>query len=291
MHENFNELLGKSIPDDEKLVHSVKELWEDERRRRQARGMPGPHPVRESGSSSQRVYSKGEQPEWAMESDFRQQIATLVEQDSRKGNQRVTGGVNRLEPRFESFVKPENNLSKLIPTAFQAVEAIHISRWIRDEADENPFGVWAIHGIGIARPPDQAIVDGPTLHIHPNPASDQVAVDACAEIDVLALQSQMQDYKDEAPDEDNDGVANLELDPYDDADIDLNWDELDELDIPHESKIGAGTNTNDASRNPPGSKGLVTPRKARGAVLGRDGTASPASKYTVTPRKANVQNE
>ncbi|EGG11103.1 uncharacterized protein MELLADRAFT_33498 [Melampsora larici-populina 98AG31] len=173
LHDDFHELLGNPAFGDEKLVHSVKELWEDERRRRQARGMTGPHEVSESGPSSQRIFGKGEQPEWAMEPDYRQQIKALVDQELRK----------RGESRFESFVKPQSYLSNMIPTTFQAVEAIHMSTWIRDETNENPFGVWAINGIGISR---------------------------------LAGE---QDYKDDAPDEDNDAAMNIELKEYEDVDL------------------------------------------------------------------------
>ncbi|KAH9825066.1 hypothetical protein DFH28DRAFT_1077501 [Melampsora americana] len=171
LHDDFHELLGNPISGDEKLVHSVKELWEDERRRRQARGMTGPHEVSESGPSSQRMYGKGEQPEWAMEPDHRQQIKALVDQDLRK----------RVETRFESFVKPQSTLSNLIPTTFQAIEAIHVSTWIRDETTDNPFGVWAINGIGISR-----------------------------------MAQEQDDYKDDVPDDENDVAMENELKAYED---------------------------------------------------------------------------
>lgn len=280
LHDDFHELVGNPIFGDEKLVHSVKELWEDERRRRQARGMTGPHEVSESGPSSQRIYGKGEQPEWAMEPDYRQQIKALVDQDLRK----------RAETRFESFVKPQSHLSNLIPTTFQAIEAIHISTWIRDETNENPFGVWAINGIGISRlDTEKGGRTGSPETIKMNGPSRGEEEEVCESIDVSILQSQMQDYKDDALDEDNNAAMNIELKEYEDVDLpDMDWDALEELDGPleHEWDIEADADRATAQGRSE-SRGLnTTPRKTKGSIVSRNGTASPASRRMMTPRKS-----
>ncbi|KAG0150212.1 hypothetical protein CROQUDRAFT_38756 [Cronartium quercuum f. sp. fusiforme G11] len=245
LHDGFHELLQNPIDTDEKLVHSVKELWEDERRRRQARGATGPQEVRES---SQRDYGQGDQPEWAMEPDLRQQIKGLIEQDLRKRKGKLT---------FESFVKPETELSKLIPTTFRAVDAIHPANWIRDEAAENPYGVWAINGIGTKH----------RAHEQPGPAAqvkvsaDMGEEDVCAAIDVSALQSQMEHYKDDGPDEEHHDGGGLGVGAVEeDEDGELTWDEADGAE---EVRLKARGDLVTTPRKPKAVGSRFSPSKAR----------------------------
>ncbi|WAR54147.1 hypothetical protein PtB15_3B659 [Puccinia triticina] len=274
LHQDFVEFLKHPIPDDEKLVQSVKELWEDERKRRQKRGQTGPEEVRETGPATQRDYPRGEQPQWFMEPSFRSQIEELIRNKHQNPAEQDTLD---LETAFKQFVKPESKLSQLIPTTFQAVDAIHISKWIKDEQEENPYGIWAIHGIGTgsATKPDNKqkskdSADGlfneeAQLHLG---------------IDVAAIQSQMESYKDEGPDDENDLVHNPALDPIEEEDFDeLNWDEIDNPDVLGQAEPNAG-----------GSK-RATPTKSKNsrspAVSPSKRLQSPA-KGLQSPRKLNL---
>jgi DNA polymerase zeta len=229
LHHDFVELLRPPIPEDEKLVQSVKELWEDERKRRQKRGQTGPEEVRETGPSSQRDYPRGEQPQWFMEPNFRTQIEELI----RKKHQNLADQQDNVDPAepevaFKHFVKPESNLSRLIPTTFQAVDAIHVNKWIKDEQEDNPYGVWAIHGIGISSPakPDSKEIPKESVD-----AAFNEEAELHLGIDIVAIQSQMESYNDDGPEDENDVVPNLALDAIEEGDFDeLNWDEIDNPD-------------------------------------------------------------
>ncbi|POW01138.1 hypothetical protein PSHT_12718 [Puccinia striiformis] len=80
LHQDFVEFLEHPILNDKKLVQSVKELWEDKRRRHQKHSQTGPEEVRETGPASQRDYLRGEQPQWFMEPMFRTQIQEIIRQ-------------------------------------------------------------------------------------------------------------------------------------------------------------------------------------------------------------------
>lgn len=151
LHQDFTEFLYSPIPEDEKLVNSVKELWEDERRRRRDRGEKGPEEVRESGSGSQRDYKRGEQPTWATETKLREDIARLADRDRRRRTEKY--GLNAFNNlNFEAYVRPEAQLQhRWVRTTFEAVDAIFPQTWARDErlGQENPYGVWAVNGIGV----------------------------------------------------------------------------------------------------------------------------------------------
>jgi len=263
LHHDFVELLKHPVSGDEKLVQSVKELWEDERKRRQKRGQTGPEEVRETGPASQRDYSRGEQPPWFMESSFRTQIEELIRNKHRSATREEKHHPVQPEIAFQNFIKPESKLSQIIPTTFQAVDAIHISKWIKDEKEENPYGVWAIHGIGtsFASKPDT------------KETSKQSADTAFSEeaelhlgIDIAAIQSQMESYKDEGPDDDNDLVPNPGLDPIEEEDLDeLNWDEIENPDLmgQGESNITRSKTTTPTkpSSNNPNQSPAVSPSK------------------------------
>ncbi|PLW35952.1 hypothetical protein PCASD_12701 [Puccinia coronata f. sp. avenae] len=248
LHHDFVEFLKHPLPEDEKLVQSVKELWEDERKRRQKRGQTGPEEVRETGAASQRDYSRGEQPQWFMEPDFRAQIEELI-----RNNQRGAAGDDKhssTEPEaaFQNFIKPESRLSQFIPTTFQAVDAIHISKWMKDEKEENPYGIWAIHGIGTS-----SALKSDTKDISKQLGDTVFNEEAELHlgIDVAAIQSQMESYKDEGPDDDNDLLPNPGLDPIEEDDFDdLNWDEIENSDlIGHNEASNTGSKANTPTKN------------------------------------------
>lgn len=146
LHQDFTEFLDHPIPDDAKLVYSVKGVWDDERQRRKERGEKGPFEEVEA-SASQRRYQPGETPEWAMSKHFRPILESMLEED-KKRYMASHGG--KWPPDFKTFVtKP--TWDEWIPTSFQSVEALFPTTMERDEqrGKENPFGVWAVQGIGV----------------------------------------------------------------------------------------------------------------------------------------------
>lgn len=147
LHQDFTEFLEHPIPDDAKLVHSVKGVWDDEKHRRKERGEKGPFEEPEP-SASQRKYQQGETPEWAMSKHFRPIFESMLEDDRKRYMAHNPG---KWPPDFRTFVtKPV--WDQWIPTTFQSVESLFPSTMERDETlgRENPYGVWAAQGIGTA---------------------------------------------------------------------------------------------------------------------------------------------
>jgi hypothetical protein len=137
LHHDFTEYLRNPTPQGKKLVHSVKELWEDEQRRRKDRGAP---PDFTEPDPSQRKFAKGEGPEWAATSSSWKMIEELVDRDARALNAKKAK-----RPTFEDFVKPDPFDSQ-IRTTFERVDAIFPSTWEREEYEGYPFRVWASKG-------------------------------------------------------------------------------------------------------------------------------------------------
>ncbi|POW05385.1 hypothetical protein PSTT_09744, partial [Puccinia striiformis] len=280
LHHDFVEFLEHPISDNKKLVQSVKELWEDEQGRRQKRGQTGPEEVRETGPASQRDYLRGEQPQWFMEPNFRAQIQQIIRQKQKNVTEDNKRDQAERETAFQHFIKPESSLSKFIPTTFQAVDAIHVNKWLKDEREENPYGVWAMKGIGtgFAVKIDSKEVSKESA----DKVDDDEAELHLVGIDIAAIQSQMESYKDEGPDDENDLVPNLGLDTIEEEDFDeFNWDEIDNLDLMGRREPNAG-----------GSK-RTTPTKANLKHSSRSPTVSPSKRLQSlrnefqSPRKLN----
>ncbi|KAI5480032.1 hypothetical protein MNV49_001997 [Pseudohyphozyma bogoriensis] len=152
LHQDFNEFLHPELVDRGKLVHSVRELWEDERRRCAQRGESGPQEVVER---SQREWDEREPgaPVWRSEPTFREKIAKRAEDDLLQFKSRP--GFLKAVPTFENFVSDTAKASSvktswmdLIRTTFEQVDAVHPRRMERDEREEYPFGAWAVRGVG-----------------------------------------------------------------------------------------------------------------------------------------------
>lgn len=159
LHQDFTELLEHPIPDDAKLVYSVKGVWDDERQRRKERGQKGPFEESEA-SASQRKYQQGETPEWAMSKHFRPILESMIEEDKKRYLATHKG---QWPPDFRTFVtKPL--WDEWIPTTFQSVESLFPSTMEKDErrGEENPFGVWAVQGIGVQLGHSRAPSEDPT---------------------------------------------------------------------------------------------------------------------------------
>ncbi|KAI7963511.1 hypothetical protein MJO29_003938 [Puccinia striiformis f. sp. tritici] len=273
LHQDFVEFLEHPVSDNKKLVQSVKELWEDERRRRQKRGQTGPEEVRETGPASQRDYSRGDQPQWFMEPTFRKQIEEIIRQKQQNVTEQNKPDQAERETAFEHFIKPESSLSKFIPTTFQAVDAIHVKKWLKDEREENPYGVWAMKGIGTGFAVKIDSKETSTESAGKVDDDDEAELHLVG-IDIASIQSQMESYKDEGPDDENDLVPNPGLDAIEEEDFDeFNWDEIDNLDLMGQREPNAG-----------GSK-RTTPTKANLKHSSRSPTVSPSK------RLQNLRNE
>jgi hypothetical protein len=163
MHADFTEYLKHPIPDDFKFVHSVRELWEDEKRRRQMKGLQGPFEVSENSAeellgglsagtrsnADDRMYGIGTQPPWMAHNQNVERFHDLVEKD---GIAYASNHPTNPIPDFETFVKGEKKggWMEKIRTSFQSVEALFEETLERDELDCNPFGAWAVRGIGVS---------------------------------------------------------------------------------------------------------------------------------------------
>lgn len=172
LHADFTEFLHRPIPDDYKFVHSVRELWEDERKRRRMQGMEGPFEVSENsaaealggltagprsapkgadGSTADpdaRMYGIGTQPPWQRFNENKEHFASLVQKDEVAYAELHP---NKPVPDFETFARKERKggYMEMIRTSFQAVEALFEETMIQDELTGNPFGAWAVRGMGI----------------------------------------------------------------------------------------------------------------------------------------------
>lgn len=168
LHSDFTEFLNNPIPDDFKFVHSVRELWEDERRRRKMKGLDGPMEVSENSAeellggltagprslpkepdSDARMYGIGSQPPWQRFNENNARFQELVEKDRLAY---AASHPNAPIPAFETFARKEKKggWMEKIQTAFQSVEALFEETLLKDEEEHNPFGAWAVRGIGVA---------------------------------------------------------------------------------------------------------------------------------------------
>ena len=164
LHADFTEYLDKPIPDDFKFVHSVRELWEDEKRRRKQRGLDGPMEVSENSAeellggltagprsidNDVRMFGIGTQPPWKTYSESQVLFDGLVAEDQKAYAKKNPG---RPSPDYQTFAKKERKggFMEKIRTSFQSVEALFEETMVRDEEEENPFGAWSVKGIGVS---------------------------------------------------------------------------------------------------------------------------------------------
>jgi DNA polymerase zeta len=158
LHHDFTEFLHHPIPLDAKLVYSVKGVWEDERQRRLARGESGPS--EEEPSSFERKYKAGEQPKWASSDRFNVIFQDMLENDKARYMATHQG---KWPPTFESFVKHAPQ-EPFIPTTFESVASLFPNTFIQDELEANPFGAWAVRGMGVSfRAKTEDIMDEETI--------------------------------------------------------------------------------------------------------------------------------
>lgn len=158
IHQDFVELLHPETIERGKLVNSVKELWDDENRRRSARGDPRLSTTEDAGPEREWDSRIEDSPIWQSEKELREKVTKIAREDLAKFTSKP--GLSDAVPTFEHFIADTNDkemiwLSK-IRTTFEQVDAIFAERMERDEQAVSDFGgyefgVWAVRGIGMKR--------------------------------------------------------------------------------------------------------------------------------------------
>ncbi|EPQ27522.1 uncharacterized protein PFL1_05060 [Pseudozyma flocculosa PF-1] len=120
LHHDFDEnasAAAAGADQDEKLVPSLRGLWDDERMRRLAAGLPPSIPVGGDAAEVQRrQYQTGESPKWMSEERMRMLLAKRLADEKAKTVER--------ERRADHFTK-RPPLDDYIMTTFDAVEVFH----------------------------------------------------------------------------------------------------------------------------------------------------------------------
>ncbi|BGP52794.1 DNA polymerase zeta [Rhodotorula sphaerocarpa] len=155
LHHDFVELLHPERVERGRNVRSVRELWEDEQRRRSARGESGPVDIVDDEPRAWDDRPEGA-PIWKREPEFRAKVQARVDEDLAKYRERL-GPKGRSKPDFSTYVEEKDRLFEgnqsfwldRIRTAFEQVDAIYVERFIEDEAKNYPFGAWAVRGFGL----------------------------------------------------------------------------------------------------------------------------------------------
>lgn len=152
LHHDFVEMNDPGSFETGKLVKSLKELWIDEERRRNARGEEGPKDVEDADP---RMWDeRGEkEPVWAVEPELREKIEALAatslkDYQTKMGSYRV--------PDFKSYVGDlakmkgvEQGFLNRIRTSFEQVEGLFEEKMMQDEEEGYEYGAWAVKGIGL----------------------------------------------------------------------------------------------------------------------------------------------
>ncbi|GAA5866905.1 hypothetical protein JCM3774_004599 [Rhodotorula dairenensis] len=155
LHHDFIEMLHPERVEHGKNVRSVRELWEDEQRRRAARGESGPHDLVDKEPREWDERPPGA-PIWKREPEFRAKVQAQLDDDLRKYRECV-GPKGRPKPDFPTYVEEKERLIEGTPsfwmdrirTSFEQVDAIYVERFVEDEHKNYPFGAWAVRGFGL----------------------------------------------------------------------------------------------------------------------------------------------
>lgn len=152
IHQDFVEYLRPETVEKDKLVKSLKELWVDEERRRNARGEEGPKDIEDKEPRMHDTRDEKE-PFWAAEEEMRRKIDVLAAKSLDDFHAKV--GVQK-DPMFGTYVDDLAKMNKVekgylarIRTSFEQVEGLFPARLQEDETRNYEYGAWAIRGIGI----------------------------------------------------------------------------------------------------------------------------------------------
>lgn len=155
LHSDFAELLRPETIERDKLVHSVKELWDDERRRRRARGESGPEELVDDKVRAWDSRAEGA-PVWKSEEGMRDRIAEMAEEDLRK--YKAKHGSTKV-PCFEEYPTErakeggQQEWLARIRTTWEQVGAVFPETVRRDRNEAYVFSPWAMRELGVSYAP------------------------------------------------------------------------------------------------------------------------------------------
>ncbi|ODQ50587.1 hypothetical protein SAICODRAFT_61405 [Saitoella complicata NRRL Y-17804] len=135
LHHDFTERLNPYDPTSQ-LVHSMRELWQDEQNRRSAKGMPSTIPTPSVGE--ERVRDKG----WVHEEEYWEALEVRMREER--------GRLGGVRPRFGTWVKP-TPFESLVQTAFESVKDMFLQEGPDpEELDANGIGNGSDVNVGAA---------------------------------------------------------------------------------------------------------------------------------------------
>ncbi|GAA5888955.1 hypothetical protein JCM16303_004683 [Sporobolomyces ruberrimus] len=162
IHHDFIEKLHPEVIERGKLVRSVKELWDDERRRRTARGEPGPYDLKDDAPREFDSRDPGDSI-WRTEKKLRAKVEERAKEDLKEYRGKM-GARGKGEPEFETYVEEMEKIGgkrthwmDRVKTTFEQVDAIYIKRFEEDEVKEYEFGAWAVKGLGVGMTREEEI--------------------------------------------------------------------------------------------------------------------------------------
>lgn len=190
LHHDFLERLHPSQSSGEaKLVQALRELWDDEHRRRRGQGRPPPPtaPKGMYGPPREHDHYGKEEKRWRETADLEPKLDERAEESLK--DLRAAMGLPKKDATFDSWVgdyylmrarevgytdaRTYKYWLSQIRTAFEQTDAIFDDRLIEDEESEYPFGAWAVRGVGIrtwdapvlgsTQPPVERRVDLPVV--------------------------------------------------------------------------------------------------------------------------------
>ncbi|KAK4054930.1 DNA polymerase zeta [Microbotryomycetes sp. JL201] len=152
IHHDFVELLRPETVEVDKLVKSLKELWDDEQRRRTARGEPGPKDVKDTEPREWDDRAVDE-PHWQLEADLRRKAYALAAKSKSQFHALMQ---SQKDPDFVDYVEKIQRAEGVqvgflnrVRTSFDSYDTLFQSRMRYDERTQFEYGAWAVRGIGI----------------------------------------------------------------------------------------------------------------------------------------------
>jgi len=125
LHYDFVERF-KPIPLEEKLVHSMAELWRDEEKRRAQRGDTSPL----SMYTSRHLLGKETKGPWIHEMEMRRKLEEAIRMERAKSDGRMLN--------FETFVK-QSKFSSMVQTALESVTDMFVSEDLESSSKKGDY--------------------------------------------------------------------------------------------------------------------------------------------------------
>ncbi|KAM0793277.1 hypothetical protein ACM66B_000738 [Microbotryomycetes sp. NB124-2] len=168
IHHDFVELLQPETVEVDKLVKSLKELWDDEQRRRVARGEQGPNDVKDTEPREWDNRPEDE-PHWQLEADLRRKAYALAAKSKSQFHAAIK---SQKDPNFVDYVEKiqraegiQTGFLNRLRTSFDSYDTLFHSRMTHDERTQYEYGAWAVRGIGImmVKDEDDVVLDNEVI--------------------------------------------------------------------------------------------------------------------------------